>query len=825
MSDLREKRVELILQQLEELPTLPAVALRVLEVTRDDGSSAREVVDLITSDPALTSRILQLVHRADLGIRGEIHSVDRAVVLLGFDAVRSAALAVSVFQTFSARPTGPGEHFCREDFWKHCVAVACCAELLAEAIGNVATVNPSEAFLCGLLHDIGKVALDATLPKSFSRVVEAADLLRGNVADLERTIIGLDHMVVGKRLAERWQLPMIIRDCAWLHDQAPQLLPSKVKHPRMVNLVTLADQIAREQHLGYSGNYTFNIPRQSLLDAVGLTAKQVDEALSKLIQRIEPRAAALGLGRASTSELYQQALAQANKELGRVSGQLAAKNRRLAVRAQFFDALSRFQNELRPDAAPAIVLQAVAQTAVGVLGVPCAAVFSLPPTQTYAEALLCDGEGQIFENSLIDLPRAGIPSKNDVPAAEEVDTAIDDSLLDDQAFELPVEDATSLAPSRTDALPQGSPETAASCRLPDSADTTAVIRPSRPRAGEGPVLAAGDDLEWFVSMVSPRLPHDRRFWICLEADGLCIGGVVWGGQVGEAQRLAPQVQELATIANGWSLALRTAQIREEARVLSEQLADSNRRLHNAQNEILRSRTMTTVGEMAAGAAHEMNNPLAVISGRSQLLANQLTDPKFKAMAHLIHEQSHRLSAIITELMDFAKPEAPNPKQTDVAELLDRALHEAKELDDPADRKIEVTMGDVPLVLVDSSQVTAAITEVIDNAIHATDTKTGQISVHAGFDPYSSRVVVTISDNGCGMDEQTAKRAFDPFFSNKPAGRRRGLGLAKALRWIEASGGSIRLESRQGQGTRSIILLPAVRAAESQPAAPARRAMM
>jgi hypothetical protein len=63
-----------------------------------------------------------------------------------------------------------------------------------------------------------------------------------------------------------------------------------------------------------------------------------------------------------------------------------------------------------------------------------------------------------------------------------------------------------------------------------------------------------------------------------------------------------------------------------------------------------------------------------------------------------------------------------------------------------------------------------------------------------------------------MDENTAKRAFDPFFSVKPAGRRRGLGLAKAMRWIEASGGSIRLESHAGQGTRSIVLLPAARAA-------------
>ncbi len=115
--------------------------------------------------------------------------------------------------------------------------------------------------------------------------------------------------------------------------------------------------------------------------------------------------------------------------------------------------------------------------------------------------------------------------------------------------------------------------------------------------------------------------------------------MVWGAEQGEAQRLSPQVQELSAIASGWSLALRTAQIRDESRALAEQLADSNRRLQSAQSELLRSRTMTSVGEMAAGAAHEMNNPLAVISGRSQLLALQLTDPKHKAAAHLIQEQA------------------------------------------------------------------------------------------------------------------------------------------------------------------------------------------
>jgi signal transduction histidine kinase len=178
------------------------------------------------------------------------------------------------------------------------------------------------------------------------------------------------------------------------------------------------------------------------------------------------------------------------------------------------------------------------------------------------------------------------------------------------------------------------------------------------------------------------------------------------------------------------------------------------------------------------------------------------------MAHLIHEQSHRLSQIISELMDFAKPVPPKPQECDAADLVGRALHDAKQHADPADRTIEVTMGDVPPVRVDPMQVAAALTEVIDNALLATDPTSGHVTIHGAFDPHSSRVAITVTDNGCGMDSETLKRAFDPFFSSKPAGRRRGMGLPKALRWVESSGGSMRMESRERQGTRTLILLPA-----------------
>lgn len=761
---LKDKRVELVLQQLEELPTLPAVAIRVLEATSNDDSSAKEVVALIASDPSLTTRILKLVHRADAGVRAEVNSVERAVVLLGFDAVRSAVLAVSLFETFPVGEprstmqaanvpkggTPSTSMFDREQFWKHSIAVASCCELLAKKVAGVwgreSKVDPSEAFVCGLLHDLGKVALEAALPKSFAKVVEATEMLRGNIADLERQIIGLDHMVVGKRLAEKWKLPVNVRDCVWLHGQVPGALPATVRNPRLVNLVTLADTLVREQHLGYSGNHTYGVPRKALLEGAGVTEEQVAVVMGELVGMIEVRASALGLGESSTSDLYRQALSQANRELGRVSTQLAVRNRKLAVRAKFFDALAEFHGAVSADAAPSMVLRAVAETAVEALDVGAAAAFSLPPGQNCAEVVVFVKGGEA--ESMV------------VEAAE---------------------------------------------------------RPQSPSGGPGAVAMSGDELAFVLPSVSPRLTGVRRYWVALMADGVCVGGVVWGSMSGEGSeevdRLAAMKTEMTGLASGWSLALRTSQIRDESRLLSEQLAEANRNLQDAQSEVTRARTLVTIAEMAAGAAHEMNNPLAVISGRSQLLAATLTDEKSKKSAQLIAEQTHRLSGMITELMEFAKPEPPKVLSTAVIEIVMAGVEQAKARPGLADRRIEVPSFDVPLVRVDPGQTAAAIAEVLDNALQATDQgKGGRVSVSAAHDPFGGHVVVTVSDNGTGMDENTLRRAFDPFFSSKPAGRRRGMGLAKAMRWIEAVGGAIRLDSRPGEGTRALLLLPVERGA-------------
>ena len=802
------QRLELILQQLDQLPTLPSVAVRILELTSSERSAAKDVVRLIESDAALTARILRIIHRADGGTRIDIASVERAVVMLGFEAVRNAVLAVSVFEVMGPssndKNPGSGRRFNREEFWKHNVGVACCSELLARRMKI--KLEPSDAFLAGLLHDLGKVALDSALPKSYARVIEAVELVRGDIADLERRIIGVDHLVVGKRVAERWTLPAFLRDVIWLHGQSVLAIPPSVKQPHLVHIVTLADQLVRRQHIGYSGNFSSGgVSETELLEALGLTSKDVDAVLAELVAAIEPRATALGLGQSTSEDLYRQALSRANTELGRLTDQLSIKNKKLAVRAKFFESLSQFHGELRPDAPPAAVLQAIAHTAASVIGVERCGAFSLSnhASRVQAHVVVARADGECVEIAMEQSPELApeMAGENSPGQAGEQSS--------EQAIQL--------------ILPQ----------QPTSKGEQAkniLVRP------------IDKSLEWVIQTTSPRLSGSRQFWIPLTSDGVVIGGVVFGGDIGSDHRVQMQHGELGAIAGGWSLALRTCQIREESNLLSEQLADANRLLQGTQQELLTARTLSSMGELAAGAAHEMNNPLTVISGRSQLLAVALrggADAKLSASASIIAEQAQRLSDIITDLMHFARPVPVRSENCAIDLLIEDAIREAKTLakvpPDSDDRNIVVQVNqDVPPVMVDKRQVTGAIAQIIANALQAAEVTSsdqtgdhagdhagdqagdqagnragdsGKINITAAFDRFGKQVVVNVDDQGAGMDQETLKHAFDPFYSAKPAGRSRGMGLAKSLRWIKASGGTIRLESLPGEGTKVTVVLP------------------
>lgn len=229
-----------------------------------------------------------------------------------------------------------------------------------------------------------------------------------------------------------------------------------------------------------------------------------------------------------------------------------------------------------------------------------------------------------------------------------------------------------------------------------------------------------------------------------------------------------------------------------------------------QASLIESESLVRLGRMAAGAAHEMNNPLAAISGRAQILARRLEGTEGGEAARSIIDASEKLSDLIQGLHVFACPPEVYRERIDASTLVARAVRMARrraELAGVSEGAQEVRLRvdrAVPPLSVDPDQLSDAISELISNALQSNARDRIEVRVHV--DPSDDRLIVTVSDDGIGMTPETLASAFDPFFSAREAGRGTGLGLSKARRLVEMHGGELTLESTEGRGTVARVSL-------------------
>jgi len=338
------RHARLILGRIDALPTLPAIATRLLALVQDDGADLRELIRLIEADPALSSRLLWLCARAASGAPRDITTIPRAVVMLGLDAVRAAALSVHVMDWVgavgpprdAARDPAGGEGmvpaFDAPGLWRHSVAVACAAELIARdhpALG----LPPGECFLAGLVHDLGKLALAHALPRAYARAAALAEERHANIAHLERAVLGLDHHEAGRRLAQRWNLPPDLAEVIATHGTTPApALPggSPTRAHRLTAVVIAANSLCRRLHLGWSGNAALAPDLPEVCRAAGLDAELVEALTPRLHEALAARCADLGLGSAGQPELLLDSVLRANRRLGRLAAALEERTRELA---------------------------------------------------------------------------------------------------------------------------------------------------------------------------------------------------------------------------------------------------------------------------------------------------------------------------------------------------------------------------------------------------------------------------------------------------------------------------------------------------------------
>lgn len=742
------ERIELILSQLQALPTLPAVAIRVLELTTAAESSAAEVTRVVKSDAALTSAILRMLRRADLGVKSDVATVDRAVVLLGFRAVRNAILSQMLMATFAAGRDGRTSTTFWKGFWRHCLAVGCAAQRIAELLNERSLID--QAFVAGLLHDVGKIALDTCMPKSYARVIEQCARRGACLTDVEQEVFGLDHTVAGRRLANHWRLPEAIAQCMWLHHQARASLPKSVRSAQLIHLVHVADNLVRRERIGFSG-YARTSDFDTDARTIGLPVDRLRSVAAELPELMAPWLELVSLD-AEDSDPNEaiRALTASNRELGRVNEELLAERDRQRVSVQFLETMNHLCAALADD-----------QTVHRVCALASRAVadgFSLERCAVYVAA----GEGQCLS-----LGWAGSDSES---SGEAVLEHADSAWLD--------------GPDGPDA------------KKPDTAESWAIVGPALPSSG---------------SLWRHCFPDDAAepgWHLPILVDGEVGGGLLFHASPQVAKAIGGSVSNCRALSRFIGQSIATTRARAAAERLNEELFDLNRRLVEAQAGLVRVRSLSMIAEMAAGAAHELNTPLAVISGRAQMLIEKAPDEATADALRTVSEAAQRASRIVADLMEFAKPNPPDPKSIPVADVFD-SLRQHWEADPRVDdRQIEFAVADDTLrVYADAAQMQTVLRAVIDNAIEATDPRGGLVNVNSPSLASDKQVRMVIVDNGVGMSADVLDHAMDPCYSSRPAGRGRGMGLSMAHRLAELNGGSLCLESTPGEGTTVTINWP------------------
>lgn len=225
--------------------------------------------------------------------------------------------------------------------------------------------------------------------------------------------------------------------------------------------------------------------------------------------------------------------------------------------------------------------------------------------------------------------------------------------------------------------------------------------------------------------------------------------------------------------------------------------------HDEFDRRLRDARLAAMAELAAGAGHEINNPVATIVGRARQLLASESDPNRRRALATIASQALRIRDMIGDLMLFARPPEPEPATIDLADVARQVVAPLADRADEANVTLSVEAEQPVAAFADPQQLAVALAALVENAMNAVDAG-GHVAV-AAFDT-SDGPTLTVRDDGRGFSDADREHAFDPFYSGRQAGRGLGFGLPKAWRIVTLAGGTIHIESQPGETIVTMTLL-------------------
>lgn len=243
--DVKDNILQMIQKRESDIPALSAVMDNIIRVASDDKTTTEELADIISHDPAMSTKLLKLANAVYYGQKNRVETIKRAITVIGFDEIIGIALGMGTLSAFAGKN---GLHLDMKALWIHSIGVATAAKSLAMR------TNPGIAnkiFIPALLHDMGKIVFAMNFKEEYTKVRQLAMENKKPLYLAETGLLQLDHAILTGLLMKRWDFPKsIMLPCRFHH--APDASPVQFRYHSLI--INLADYLTHKARIGYSGN-------------------------------------------------------------------------------------------------------------------------------------------------------------------------------------------------------------------------------------------------------------------------------------------------------------------------------------------------------------------------------------------------------------------------------------------------------------------------------------------------------------------------------------------------------------------------------------------
>ena len=257
-------------EYIGNMPSLPTTVAKVLEVCNNPQTSPADLNHVISLDPVLVGRVLKLINSAYYGLGQQVTNLVRAIIMLGINTVKNLALSTAVMGNLSVNKDFQGLNM--EGFWRHSLCVGVAAKILAKQRG-IDGKQTEEYFTAGLLHDIGKIPLNAVLSKDYMLTINTADRERISLFRAEEKTLGINHCNTGAMIAKAWKLEGPVGEAIVYHHDCGEY-PGE--HRDILFSVVAANRFAAMMEIGFSGDRYPEKTENIVWDALGINSDVFD---------------------------------------------------------------------------------------------------------------------------------------------------------------------------------------------------------------------------------------------------------------------------------------------------------------------------------------------------------------------------------------------------------------------------------------------------------------------------------------------------------------------------------------------------------------------